>query len=157
MIRPRLGRESTTALKFAAVGCLGFLTDITVLRLSLVLGLSPYVGRAISLTVAMQVTFLVNGLLVFRCLKRSSWPGQWLGYMGTNGMGNLCNYLIFSSLVLSRLPVVSRHGWALVAGSVTAYAMNYVFVRLLVFGSPRDRGGPEATVCDDVLSHREPA
>ncbi len=157
MSRPHLGRESRIALKFAATGCLGFLTDITVLRLSLIWGLSPFIGRAISLTVAMQVTFLINGLLVFRCLKRGSWRGQWLGYMGTNGVGNLCNYLIFSGLVLSRWPVVSRHGWALVAGSVTAYAMNYVCVRLLVFGRPRRHGGSKAAVCDGGLPRREPA
>ena len=149
----KLHPEGLTALQFGAVGCLGFLTDITVLRLSLMAGLSPFVGRALSLTCAMQVTFLVNGLLVFRCLRQANVLGQWLGYMGANGLGNLCNYLIFSGLVLSRWPVVSHHGWALLTGSVAAYAINYAFVRLLVFGKPKGwRGEAEAEVCKSVLA-----
>lgn len=145
---PHLKHETLTALKFAAVGAVGFLTDITVLRLTRLEGLSPFVGRAISLTCAMQVTFLINGLVVFRCLKAGGWPRQWLGYMSTNGVGNLLNYLIFSGLVLSRWPVVSRHGWALLIGSVTAYAINYLFVRLLVFGRPQLRDLRKSALCE---------
>ncbi len=149
----KLHPEGLTALKFGAVGCLGFLTDITVLRLCLMAGLSPFVGRAISLACAMQVTFLVNGLLVFRCLRKGNALGQWLGYMSTNGFGNLANYLIFSGLVLSRWPVVSHHGWALLIGSVTAYTINYAFVRLLVFGKPKGRRDEvEPGACETVLA-----
>ena len=154
MKRPHLAHETLTALKFAAVGGVGFLTDITVLRLTRLEGLSPFVGRAISLTCAMQVTFLINGLIVFGCLKAATWPRQWLGYMSTNGVGNLFNYLIFSSLVLSGMPVISRHGWALLIGSVAAYAINYLFVRLLVFGKPQAlREDPRAeALCDPAGS-----
>jgi putative flippase GtrA len=137
MTRPHLSHEAATALKFGAVGCVGFLTDITVLRPTRLAGVSPFAGRALSLTCAMQVTFLVNGWLVFRCLVRENWKRQWVGYMSTNGLGNLCNYLIFSGLVLSGWPQVSRHGWALLIGSVCAYLINYLFVRLLVFGRPQ--------------------
>jgi putative flippase GtrA len=138
MNRVHLHHEGLTALKFAAVGGLGFLTDISVLHLCLhVLRLSPFQGRAISLTCAMQVTFLVNGLLVFRCLDWTCWPRQWLGYMATNGLGNLINYLVFAGLIGSHLPQVSRTGWALVIGSVLAYAFNFLCVRLLVFGRPK--------------------
>src|ERR1700744_4042055 len=105
MSRFHLHHEGLTALKFAAVGGLGFLTDISVLHLCLhALRLSPFVGRAISLTCAMQVTFLVNGLVVFCCLDWKRWPRQWLGYMATNGLGNLINYLVFAGLIGSSLP-----------------------------------------------------
>ncbi len=107
-----LRQEAATALKFAAVGGLGFLTDISVLRLCLrVLQLTPLEGRAISLTCAMQVTFLINGLFVFRCLSARTCGRQWLAYMGSNGLGNLVNYLVFAGLVSSRLPEVSSNGW----------------------------------------------
>lgn len=146
----QLRSEVATAAKFAAVGGLGFLTDITVLHLCLRgLHLSPFAGRAVSLTCAMQVTFLVNGMLVFRCLSLDSCRRQWLAYMGTNGFGNLINYGVFAALVASRLPEVSRNGWALVIGSVIAYAFNFACVRLMVFGAPaparRGQGalGPE--------------
>jgi putative flippase GtrA len=149
MSRLHLHHEGLTALKFAAVGGLGFLTDISVLHLCLhVLRLTPFVGRAISLTCAMQVTFLVNGLVVFCCLDWKRWPRQWLGYMATNGLGNLMNYLVFVGLIGSRLPQVSRTGWALVIGSVLAYAFNFLCVRLLVFGRPKIRTpAPIRPVC----------
>jgi len=145
-----LRSEGLTALKFAAVGGLGFLTDITVLRLCLRgLNLTPFEGRAVSLTCAMQVTFLVNGLLVFRCLTLRCAGRQWLAYMATNGLGNLINYAVFAALVASRLPGVSRNGWALVIGSVIAYVFNFGCTRLMVFGAPKERAARvRSAMCD---------
>ena len=142
-----LRREAATALKFAAVGGVGFLTDISVLHLCLRgLHLTPFEGRAVSLTCAMQVTFLINGLLVFRCLTWRSCSRHWLAYMGGNGLGNLINYLVFAGLVASRWPEVSRTGWALVIGSVIAYAFNFLCARFMVFGRPVARVAPP--MCD---------
>jgi putative flippase GtrA len=143
----KLRREAATALKFALVGGLGLLTDVSVLRLSLrILHLTPFEGRALSLACAMQVTFLINGLVVFRCLTWRSCGRQWLAYMGSNGVGNLINYLVFAALVASRLPQVSRNGWALVIGSLIAYAFNFACARFMVFGRPADRSAPP--ICD---------
>jgi putative flippase GtrA len=139
--------EWLTAAKFGAVGCIGFLTDITVFRLGLIGGLSPLAARVISLACAMQVTFLINGLLVFRSLTRGSALRHWLTYMSTNGVGNLCNYLIFAGLILTRWPFISRHGPALWCGSLCAYGINYVGARYLCFGKPKGR---DAGVCGTV-------
>lgn len=136
MARAPVHREILIAARFGTVGCVGFLTDITVLRIGLVLGLSPLAARLISLACAMQVTFLLNGLVVFRRLRRETALGQWLRYMGSNGFGNLINYLIFATLVLSRLPWISRHGAALATGSLCAYLINYTGCRFMVFGRP---------------------
>jgi putative flippase GtrA len=146
----RLRREAVTALKFAAVGGLGFLTDISVLHLCLrVVGLTPFEGRAVSLACAMQATFLVNGLVVFRGLNWRNGGRQWLAYMGGNGLGNLINYTVFAGLVASRLPELSRNGWALVISSVIAYAFNFLCARFMVFGAPVPRGPrTEPPVCD---------
>ncbi|HEY4031486.1 MAG TPA: GtrA family protein [Caulobacteraceae bacterium] len=145
-----LRREAVTAMKFAAVGGLGFLTDISVLRLCLrTFHLTPFEGRAVSLACAMQVTFLINGLFVFRCLSWTTCRRQWLAYMGSNGLGNLVNYLVFAGLVASRLPAVSRNGWALVISSVIAYAINFVCTRFMVFGRPVARAG--APMCDPAV------
>ena len=110
-------REAPLALKFGAVGCLGFVTDAVVLKLGLAAGLTPAAARLLSLFLAMQVTFTVNGLLVFRCLEAAKLPRQWAGYMGSNGLGNLCNYLIFLGLVHSSLPLLSGKFEALAIGS----------------------------------------
>jgi putative flippase GtrA len=150
MRNAHLRSEGLTALKFAAVGALGFVTDITVLRLCLRgLHLTPFEGRAISLACAMQVTFMINGLFVFRCLKLKTCGRQWLAYMATNGLGNLINYAVFAALVASRLPAVSRNGWALVIGSVIAYVFNFGCTRLMVFGAPRERVARiRSAICD---------
>lgn len=149
MDRRQLRREAATALKFAAVGGLGFLTDISVLRLCLRLAhLTPFEGRAVSLACAMQVTFLINGLFVFRCVTLRSCARQWAAYMGSNGLGNLINYAVFASLVASRLPEVSRNGWALVIGSVVAYAFNFLCARFMVFGAAAHGARLAARTCD---------
>ncbi|HEY5107865.1 MAG TPA: GtrA family protein [Caulobacteraceae bacterium] len=129
--------EARTALKFAAVGLLGLATDAALLRLGVGLGLSPAVARLISLFFAMQVTFVVNGVQVFRCLDRAHWPRQWAGYMLANGAGNFCNYWLFVTLISLHEPVVSNRYVALVAGSFAAYLINYCGTRLLVFGKGR--------------------
>jgi len=136
MARAPVHREILIAARFGTVGCVGFLTDITLLRIGLVLGFSPLAARLVSLTCAMQVTFLLNGLVVFRRLRRETAVRQWLRYMGSNGLGNLINYLIFVTLVLSRWPWISRRGTALVIGSLFAYLINYTGCRLMVFGRP---------------------
>lgn len=143
-----LRHEAATAIKFAAVGGLGFLTDISVLHLCLrAAHLTPFEGRAISLACAMQVTFVVNGLVVFRCLTWKSCGRHWFAYMGGNGVGNAINYLVFASLVATRLPELSRNGWALAISSSIAYAFNFLCARFMVFGRPVAQGS-EPRMCD---------
>jgi putative flippase GtrA len=158
--REHARREVGSALKFAAVGCLGFVTDACLLKLGILFGLEPAWARALSLTAAMQVTFLVNGLLIFRCLRPGRLPHQWAGYMACNGLGNLCNYFIFVAFVSSRWPVISDHLVALAAGSFTAWMINYATVRFLVFGKSMAHGGlsaAEASICGDESEDAAPS
>jgi len=126
--------EAGTAVKFAAVGLIGLLTDMVLLRLCMAAGTSPAVARAISLFCAMQITFTVNGLFVFRCLTAEKLGGQWAGYMATSGFGNFCNYWIFVTLVSFHGPVLSNPYVALLVGAFCAYLINYAGARLWVFG-----------------------
>jgi putative flippase GtrA len=154
MTRAHAHSEILTAAKFGAVGCVGFAVDAALLHLGVKAGLSPLAARVISLGCAMQVTFLINGFLVFRCLKRVTCLRQWAAYMSSNGVGNLCNYLIFAGLVTSRAPLASRHYVALAIGSASAYLINYAGVRLLAFGRPQ---GPGPGVCPPVEAEAPPA
>ena len=129
-----VGWEAGLALKFAAVGMIGFLVDAALLRTGIALGLSAAAARAVSLFFAMQATFAINGVHVFRCLTRRLFVRQWAGYMAANGFGNFCNYLIFVSLVSLHQAVASNYYVALCASSLTAWAINYAGTRLLVFG-----------------------
>jgi putative flippase GtrA len=124
-------------MKFTLVSGLGFATDATLLQLMMAAGLGPASARVVSLLCAMQVTFLVNGLLVFRCLDRARPWRQWAGYMAAHGVGNFCNYWIFVTLVSLHRPPFSKPLVALAVGSVLAWALNYLAARYLVFRNVR--------------------
>lgn len=125
-------QRASTTLKYSAVALLGFVVDALALRAGGALGLQPFAARIISLGLTMQVTFLVNGLYVFRCLDERRLR-QWLRYMGTNAVGNLANYGAFVTLVSLHRPVLSNHLFALAAGGLIAWCINYSCARWLVF------------------------
>jgi putative flippase GtrA len=132
--RTRAREETGLAMKFAGVALLGFGIDAGLLHTGILLGLSPAIARIISLFCAMQVTFTVNGLFVFKCLTRTSIPRHWLGYMASSGVGNFCNYWIFVTLVSLHWSLISNHFAALAVGSLCAWIINYAGARLIVFG-----------------------
>ncbi len=127
--------EVGLAAKYTAVALVGFAVDATVLHMALLAGLQPAWARVISLAVAMNVTFVINGRHVFQCLDRSRWAGQWLGYMTANGFGNVCNYWIFLTLVSTHWRIVSTPIFAVAVGSASAWAINSAATRWLVFGA----------------------
>lgn len=73
---PSAGWEARMALRFAAVGLVGFAVDALLLKVGLVLGLTAAAARVVSLFCAMQITFAINGTLVFRCLTVRKLAGQ---------------------------------------------------------------------------------
>jgi putative flippase GtrA len=127
--------EVHLAAKHCGVSLIGFAVDALVLHFALQSGLQPAWARLISLLVAMHVTFVINGRHVFRCLDRSNWPRQWLGYMLANSLGNLCNYWIFVTLVSTHWRVIAEPYVALGIGSVGAWVINFLATRWLVFGA----------------------
>jgi putative flippase GtrA len=135
--RPGLGPERIRALKYCCVSLLGFAVDAAILRLGLAFGAPAWV-RVVSLICAMQVTFIVNGLLVFRTLTWKTLPRQWLSYMVTNGFGNFWNYWVFVTLVSLHWRIISDPMIALGFGAITAWMINFVCARFLVFGKVKD-------------------
>ena len=126
--------EGVLGLKHAGSSLAGFAVDAALLHGLIAAGMEPAWARVISLTVAMQLTFVINGLHVFRSLDRSRLPHQWIGYMVTNGFGNVCNYWIFVTLVSLHHPLVSKPFVALTLAAFVAWLMNYLTSRFLVFG-----------------------
>lgn len=126
-------KEGRLVGKYVGVSLIGFVTDASLLHVGVALGLSPAWARLISLFCAMQLTFVLNGLHVFRGLDRKRLPRQWLSYMVSNGFGNFCNYWIFVTMVSTHWPVVSNHLAAIGAGSLTAWVINYTSTRFFVF------------------------
>ena len=126
-------REARLAVSFGGVGLVGFAVDAALLHLGLEFGLPAWGARIVSLSFAMQATFVINGLHVFRCLAVAHLVRQWTSYMLVNGFGNFCNYWIFLTLVSTHWTGVSNHYLALAAGSFSAWMINFVGTRLLVF------------------------
>ena len=136
-VKPGLSQERKTALMYSAVSLLGFAVDAAILRVGLMF-IEPAWVRVISLAIAMQVTFTVNGLFVFRTLTWRTLPRQWLSYMLTNGFGNFCNYWIFVTLVSLRWAIISDPMIALCGGAFIAWMMNFLCARFLVFGKVKE-------------------
>jgi putative flippase GtrA len=130
-------REARLAIKFAAVGLVGFAVDAVLLKAGLSFHLGAAWARLISLTLAMQATFVVNRTYVFRCSGREGLQRQWCAYMATNGVGNFCNYWIFVSLSSLHGRLVSEPFVALAISAATAFVINFAGARLLVFGRER--------------------
>lgn len=129
--------EAGMALGCAAVAMVGFVVDGSVLTALEHAGLEPAWARVCSLLSAMQVTFLVNGLFVFRCVSRRNLFTAWAGYMASSGLGNFCNYWVFVTLVSLHSLVWSNRWLDLALGGTVAWSIKYACARLLVFG----RGG----------------
>jgi putative flippase GtrA len=119
--------------KYCFASICGFLTDLAVLKAGVAMGLPPAWARVISLTTAMQVTFLINGLVIFRCLEWRRLHRQWSGYMAMNAFGNLCNFLVFTTLLSLHQRLLSNHTLAVSIGALIAWTINYTGTRFLVF------------------------
>jgi putative flippase GtrA len=130
-------RERKTALKYCAVSLMGFIVDAAILRAGLMFGAPAWV-RIISLICTMQVTFTLNGLVVFRTLTWRTLPRQWSSYMLTNGFGNFCNYWIFVTLVSLHKPFISDPMIALGVGAFAAWMINFLCARFVVFGKVKE-------------------
>jgi putative flippase GtrA len=130
-------QEAGLAIKFAAVGMVGFAVDAILLKAGLALHLGAAWARLISLGLAMQVTYAINRVHVFRSCGREGLLRQWCAYMATNGFGNFCNYWIFVTLGSLHGRLVSEPFIALPISAFAAYLINYAGVRLVVFGRTR--------------------
>ena len=131
------GREGRLIGGHVSVSLVGFGLDALILTTSLGSGLHAAEARLISLFWAMQATFVLNGLFVFREMTLKGLPRQWARYMACNGLGNLANYLIFVGLVATRWPLISNHYSALCVGALAAWTINYSGARLWAFRRPR--------------------
>lgn len=141
--RLSLRREAALTIRYTGTSLIGFCVDFGVLHL-LHPVLEPAFARVVSLLCAMHVTFVINGLKVFRCLELRQLPRQWAGYMAANGFGNICNYWIFVTLVSTHWRIIGSQPFALAVGSLAAWTFNFAATRWLVFHRPQSGPSPTA-------------
>jgi putative flippase GtrA len=121
------------------VALIGFAVSAAILHLGLEAGLRAWAARLIALLFAMHMTFLINGRFVFHALTRERFLAQWAAYVANSAVGNACNYWVFVTLESTHRPVIGNPYLALLAGSVTAWAINFTGARYLVFGGAARR------------------
>lgn len=140
-------RRRRLLAKFTGASLIGFLFSAATLRLALQAGVHPWAARLLAMVVAMHVTFFINGRYVFGALTRERFFALWGAYVLNSAFGNACNFGVFVSLTASHRAVVSSPYVAFLAGAMTAWAINFLGARFVVFGdagrrlAARLRGG----------------
>ena len=121
-------------VRFAFVGTIGFVVDVTVLYLGMsVGGLGLYSGRLLSYLVAATTTWYLNRRITFAGADDTMPLRQWFRFVLTNGFGGLVNYGAYSAIVAygGALPLAPLLGVA--AGSIAGLVFNFFASRSLVF------------------------
>lgn len=132
-------------LRFGFVGTLGFAADSAVLLFfHRLLKFDPYSARAISIFVAMNVTWLGNRHLTFRDRRARSYPAifsEWARFIVTNALGAAINYSVFALFVRFGPTPLNSPYFGLVAGVAAGLTFNFIFSKRLVFlGTPGAAG-----------------
>ena len=127
--------------RFLGVGAIGFAVDAGVLLLLVhAFGVLPLVARIPSFLSAATVTWWLNRRWTFAAHDRRPSIGEWTLYLGSNGIGNAINLLVYAVLSTAvGLPPLA----SLAAASVAALTFNYHASARIVF---RRRAPPEAPV-----------
>ncbi len=124
-------------LRFAIVGALGFAVDVAVLALAIeVLGLGPWVGRAISFAVTVTFTWAMNRQLTFSDRKAHGAAGaarEWARFVAANAIGLCVNYAVYAALVAWGPQILAIPYVAAGCGSVAGLFFNYAASSRLVF------------------------
>jgi len=131
--RETLEREARLFLRFGVVGGTGFLVDLSILEIGLAAGLSHMVARFISILIAMQVTFLANGLLVFKHGTPAQLIRRWPHYMLSSGFSVTCNYFIYLGLVHCGIKYLSNSVVAVVIATGLTMFISFTGARHFAF------------------------
>ncbi|MFP4282666.1 MAG: GtrA family protein [Opitutales bacterium] len=128
-------------LRFATVGAKISLIDAGgVYLLPWLFGLNLYVARALSLSTALLVGYLLNRYFTFGRIQKGGFYRQMAGHFGVHLLGSSLNFAIYSlivrvghhhlepGLLWSLLPL-----FGLLAGGIVGMTFNFFFSSLLVF------------------------
>lgn len=120
--------------RFALVGTVGFVVDLSALQLSLhVLGLDVYVGRGLSYLCAASSTWIMNRYFTFAAERTAGLWREWGRFLMSNAAGGAVNLSVYAAMVSSGLPIVSAPWLALAAGSLAGLFFNFFASRKFVF------------------------
>ena len=124
-------------LAFCATGGVGFVVDAGILA-ALVhgAGAGPYAARAVSLALAVTVTWALNRRFTFASGRR--WAAEYGSYIAVQTVGALVNLTVYTGCIQAVAAFRDHPVAALAAGSAVALVANYCGAERLVF-RPRQR------------------
>jgi putative flippase GtrA len=121
---------------FVIAGSLAFLTDATILEaLTRFAGLSPFLARPISISIAMVVAWLLHRTITFAVRVPPS-VAEFLQFAAVVWTAQLVNYLVFCAVLIA-VPGTAPFA-ALVLACLVAMFVSYTGYRFGVF---RNRAG----------------
>jgi putative flippase GtrA len=128
------------AVRFAAVGVLGFLVDAGVLSVARsLLGLDLYSSRALSYLAAVTATWALNRAFTFKEHASAAKLREWARFCAANTGGGAVNLGVYALLVnyvplVHEVPVLG-----VAAGSLSGLLVNFTLSRIYVFRAHRVR------------------
>jgi putative flippase GtrA len=118
-------------LRFSIVGAIGYLIDVGVLYLFvLLINANPYSGRIVSFITAASATWLLNRRFTFQVVYKAS-RKEWLSYVSLMMLGALVNYGTYVLCLTYWLEVKERLWIGVATGSIAALSVNFTMSRLL--------------------------
>lgn len=124
-------------LRFAVVGGIGFVIDATILWTGVnAFGWDPFNSRALSFSIAVLATWLLNRWMTFPDRDRArTLMGEWTRYVAAQIGGAFANLLAYSAVLMGVGYAKAFVLPALAIGAVFGLLVNYTFARLWVFRS----------------------
>jgi putative flippase GtrA/4-amino-4-deoxy-L-arabinose transferase-like glycosyltransferase len=127
----------TQFLRFALVGCAGFVVDAGVLNAVLLLGADRYSGRLVSYLVAATATWALNRNYTFREQRDARRLREWGRFLASNALGGLVNWVSYAMLVSVSGTVRAHPVIGVAVGSLAGLAVNFTLSRRFVFNDSK--------------------
>lgn len=127
------------AIKFLAVGSIGFIVDaIAFLLCAYIFELPHYQSRSIAFIIALTTTWLGNRLYTFVDIKSPSYGTEWMRFAISAGLSAMPNFLIFSLALRLLGEGVPQSLSALSLGVLAGAATNYFLSSRWVFENTKN-------------------
>lgn len=146
MEQPGSSRKKASVPVFLAVGCVGFAADSGAYALVSPL-LPPAGARALSIWLAIGVTWALNRCFAFAPSTEKSPLAEYAQYLLSSLCGAAVNYLTFLGL-LAALPISGPLEYAAIfVSSAIAAAVNFLLYKHVVFAHPKKQSEPDDSLC----------
>ena len=121
-------------IKFATIGLVGFVVDISVLYFGLyIIGLGYFVARIFSYLAAATTTWYLHRVITFVKSKKSNPLKQWISFIFANGLGGAVNFTTYILIIIYITNIPFLPLMATTLGAVNSLILNFYISRKWVF------------------------